>query len=153
MLYLSECDLVYIWFGTKPFILQLHWTVIKTEASPNTVGYKKQPSVATHKNPDHFDQLPLVRTKFIQFRREGSSLLMITSQLKSNLDKNKLTTVLSNNICKKVGMRQKTKLTSLNFLLLKQLTSADLLKQTSATKIQLQSCLNLLKQFLTLPIP
>ena len=75
----------------------------------NTRGKKKQPSVATHKKPDHFDQLPLVRNKFIQFRREGSSLLMITSQLKSNLDKNKLTTVLSNNICKKVGMRQKTK--------------------------------------------
>ena len=29
----------------------------------------KQPSLATHKKPDHFDQLPLVRNKLIQFRR------------------------------------------------------------------------------------
>ena len=38
---------------------------------------------------------------------------MITSQLKSNLDKNtdKLTPVLRHSICKKVGMRQKTKKT------------------------------------------
>ena len=48
--------------------------------------------------------------------------------------------------------KNKTKLTSLNLLLMKRLTSADLPTRTSPTRTTLQSCLNSLKRCLTLPI-
>ena len=115
----------------------------------------KQPSLATHKKPDHFDQLPLVRNKLIQFRRGlifANDYIPIEKQFRQKHRQA--------NPCAKEQYLQKswdetknkTKSTSLNLLFMKKLTSADLPTRTSPTRTTLQSCLNLLKRCLMLLI-